>query len=242
MAQVRTQPSPHPTLAVSPDALAAFCRRHHIRRLAFFGSVLRDDFGPQSDVDVLVEYDPGHEPGLRSFAIQEELGRLLGHEVDLLAFRSVAKRVRDRVLAEAQVQYDRDRGGVLAILRDDGVERRRPTVDERDQVRLGHMLDAAREALEIGREGDRERFETDRISRRAIERLVQIVGEAARRIAPETQAAHPNIPWANITGMRNVLVHDYDDLNQDTVWDTVIDHLPVLVTQLERIVTPAPPS
>jgi predicted nucleotidyltransferase len=69
--------------------LAAFCRKYRIQKLAFWGSVLRDDFNPTSDVDVLVEFEQGYTPGLAFFAMPEELHKILGHEVDLLTFRGV---------------------------------------------------------------------------------------------------------------------------------------------------------
>ena len=89
------------------DVLADFCRRHHIRVLSLFGSVLRDDFRPDSDVDVLVEFQPGKVPGfIRLFAIEEELSALLGgHKVDLVTAKSLNHRIRARVLADAEVQY-----------------------------------------------------------------------------------------------------------------------------------------
>lgn len=91
---------------ISAERLAAYCRRHQIRRLSIFGSILRDDFQADSDVDVLVEFEPGHVPGLSFFPMQEELAEMLGHEVDLHTPASLSKYFRDRVLAEAQVQYD----------------------------------------------------------------------------------------------------------------------------------------
>ncbi len=68
-------------IAVPRERVADFCRRHHVRRLALFGSVLRDDFGPDSDVDVLVEFQPGHVPGLAFFAMQDELAEILGRPI-----------------------------------------------------------------------------------------------------------------------------------------------------------------
>jgi predicted nucleotidyltransferase len=91
---------------ISEEQLAAFCRRHHIRRLSFFGSILRDDFQADSDVDILVEFAPGHVPGLSFFAMQDELAEALGRDVDLHTPASLSKYFRDRVLVEAQVQYD----------------------------------------------------------------------------------------------------------------------------------------
>jgi predicted nucleotidyltransferase len=85
--------------------VADFCRRRHIRRLAFFGSVLRDDFGPESDVDVLIEFESGHVPGLEFLAMEEELSGILGRKVDLNTPGFLSPYFRDRVLAEAEVQY-----------------------------------------------------------------------------------------------------------------------------------------
>jgi predicted nucleotidyltransferase len=93
-------------VTVSQDELAAFCRDHHIRRLALFGSVLRDDFRPDSDIDVLVEFEPEHIPGLAFFDIQDELSTLLGRKVDLNTPRFLSRYFRDRVQAGARVLYD----------------------------------------------------------------------------------------------------------------------------------------
>jgi predicted nucleotidyltransferase len=90
---------------VDRSRLAEFCRRHHIRHLAFFGSVVRDDFRPDSDVDVLYEFVPGHEPGWDIASIEDELAALLGRRVDLVPFKYLNPHIRDQVLAEAETQY-----------------------------------------------------------------------------------------------------------------------------------------
>jgi predicted nucleotidyltransferase len=86
--------------------IADFCRRHHIRRLSLFGSILRESFGPHSDIDVLVEFEPGHTPGLAFFGMQEELSQILNRNVDLHTPASISRYFREQVLSEAQVQYD----------------------------------------------------------------------------------------------------------------------------------------
>jgi hypothetical protein len=92
---------------IPKQRIAEFCRRNHIRRLALFGSVLRDDFGPESDVDVLVDFEPGARVGLLRLAgIEIELGEILGRTVDLNTPGFLSKYFRDQVLAEAEVQYD----------------------------------------------------------------------------------------------------------------------------------------
>lgn len=93
-------------ITVDRQKLAEFCRRHRIRRLALFGSVLRHDFQPDSDVDVLVEFEPGYTPGLAFFALDEELSPILGgRKVDLATPASIYPRIRKRVLESAEVVY-----------------------------------------------------------------------------------------------------------------------------------------
>lgn len=95
-----------PELNLPENEIAAFCRRNHIRRLSLFGSALREDFRADSDLDLLVEFERGHVPGLRFFAMERELSRLMGRRVDLHTPGSLSPYFRDQVLAEAQIQYD----------------------------------------------------------------------------------------------------------------------------------------
>ena len=91
---------------VPQEKIADFCRKHHIRKLSFFRSVLRDDFRPDSDVDVLVVFAPGHTPGLEIVDIEEEFSSLLGgRKVDLVNPKYLNPRLKDRVLASAEVEY-----------------------------------------------------------------------------------------------------------------------------------------
>ena len=92
-------------IVVPKKQIAEFCRRHYIRKLSLFGSVLRDDFHPDSDVDVLVEFEPGRTPGLAFFAMQDELSELLGRPVDLNTPAWLSRYFRNDVLAEAEPMY-----------------------------------------------------------------------------------------------------------------------------------------
>ncbi len=92
-------------LVIPKDKVADFCRRCHIRRLAVFGSALRDDFTPDSDVDVLVEFEDGHTPGFAFFGMQDELSGLMGRKVDLHTPKFLSRYFRDKVIKEAEVQY-----------------------------------------------------------------------------------------------------------------------------------------
>lgn len=92
---------------ISADRIASFCEQHHISKLSLFGSVLREDFGPESDVDVLVEFEEGFVPGfIRLHALEKELSTLMeNRELDLVTPKSLNHRIRDQILNEARIQY-----------------------------------------------------------------------------------------------------------------------------------------
>ena len=89
------------------DKIASFCKKHHIRKLSLFGSIIRDDLGPDSDIDILVEFKPGNIPSFfHLFDMEEELSVILGgRKVDIRTPEDLSRYFRDRVLAEAVVQY-----------------------------------------------------------------------------------------------------------------------------------------
>lgn len=91
---------------IDKEQVANFCRKHHITTLALFGSVLTDRFGPESDVDVLVEFDPEHIPGLIALSgMERELSQLLGRKADMRTPNDLSRYFRDQVLREAVTQY-----------------------------------------------------------------------------------------------------------------------------------------
>jgi len=94
-----------PRVDVPQAAIADFCKRHAIRKLALFGSVLRDDFRPDSDVDVLVEFEPGHVPGLAFFGMQDELSQIFQREVELHTPAFLSPYFRREVVRAADVCY-----------------------------------------------------------------------------------------------------------------------------------------
>jgi predicted nucleotidyltransferase len=94
-------------IPIDQERIEGFCRRHHILRLCLFGCVLREDYTSGSDVDVLVEFEPGRVPGLAFFAMEMELSEVLGYPVDLNTPGFLSPHFRDRVLAEAETQYVR---------------------------------------------------------------------------------------------------------------------------------------
>ena len=107
-----------------------------------------------------------------------------------------------------------------------------------DEIRLRHMLDAAREAVSFARGRVREDLESDRQLVLSLIKDIEIVGEAATHVSESGQAQAPEIPWPDIVAMRNRLVHGYYSINLNIVWQTVQEDLPTLIAQLERIVPP----
>lgn len=101
-----SSPCVSPHISIDRETLAEFCRKYYIKRLAVFGSALRDDFRPDSDVDVLVEFQPGHVPGLDFIAIERELSSLLqGRRVDMVTPKFLSPRLRSQILASAEPLY-----------------------------------------------------------------------------------------------------------------------------------------
>ena len=104
-----------------------------------------------------------------------------------------------------------------------------------DRIRLQHILDAAQQAQQFIEGCNREDLETDRQRLFALVRCIEIIGEAGTKVSPSTQTRHSQIPWTQMRGMRNRLIHAYFDVNAQLVWDTVIDDLPPLIKQLTAI-------
>lgn len=90
---------------LSKREIAKFCRKYHIKKLALFGSILRQDFRPDSDIDVLVEFEPGHVPGFGIVAIEQELSKMAGRKVDLRTPGDLSRYFREQVVKEAEVRY-----------------------------------------------------------------------------------------------------------------------------------------
>ena len=105
-----------------------------------------------------------------------------------------------------------------------------------DLVRVRHILDAAREVLEFSTRKSRFDLDTDRMLNLSLVHLLEIIGEAAVGVSAEFRTKYPNVPWNEIVGMRNRLIHGYYDIDLDIVWRTIEEDIPPLVTELEKII------
>jgi uncharacterized protein with HEPN domain len=104
-----------------------------------------------------------------------------------------------------------------------------------DRIRLEHMLEAARQAVGVASEKVREDLHRDRFLVLGLMKCLEIIGEAASKVSVETRVRYPDIPWLQIIGMRNRLIHAYFDINLDLMWDTLREDLPSLIQILERV-------
>lgn len=107
-----------------------------------------------------------------------------------------------------------------------------------DRIYIGHMLDTARKIAAKVQSIDRTAYDADENLRLALAHLIQVVGEAARRVSSEVQRTYAAVPWREITGMRHKIVHDYMDVDEDVVWTVATADIPPLIAQLAQIVPP----
>jgi uncharacterized protein with HEPN domain len=113
-------------------------------------------------------------------------------------------------------------------------------LERRDAALLWDILEAARRATEFTQGKTFSDYQTNPLVQYAVERALEIVGEAANRISATLQEAHPEIPWRKMVGLRNVLIHEYGEIDHALVWAVVQEHLPILMAQVEPLVPPPP--
>lgn len=198
------------------DKIKAFCDRWQITELALFGSVLRNNFRRDSDVDVLVSFSPeAHHTLFDLVHMEDELKNIFQRDVDLVSRRGV----------ETSRNYLRRKKFYHLLM----------SSMQREPQFLLDMLQSVKLAMSYAVERLEEDLFTDTQFQDSVIRRLLIIGEAARRVSEQTRQTIPEIPWTDINGMRNRLVHKYDDIDLDIVWHTVQNSLPILISELEKI-------
>ena len=109
-----------------------------------------------------------------------------------------------------------------------------------DLTQLRHMIDAGKEAVELARGKTRDEIENERTLNLSLVRLIEVVGEAGSRVSPEVQAKHPSIPWRQVIGMRNRLIHGYGEIDHEILYETVTEDIPHLIAEIEKVLRATP--
>jgi len=201
------------------EEITEFCKKWGICEFSFFGSVLTDDFRPDSDIDVLVTFEEDAKHTLFDLVhMQDELKQIFGREVDLLTRRGV----------EQSRNYIR-RKSTLSPLE-------QPI--SRDMAYLLDILLAAKDARDFTAGLDKAAFLSDRKCQCAVTYGLEVIAEAVKRLSGDSQRKYPDIPWSAMGRVRDLHIPADDKVNLNEVWDTVQDDTPVLISELERIVPP----
>lgn len=233
---------PHPSIDLPMAQLEGFCRRWSIAELAVFGSALRDDFKPDSDVDFLVTFDPAARRTLFDvIEMREELASLIGRDIDLVERIAIERShnwLRRREILRTAIPVFSVLNRVLPLPH-------RPllaSADEtarRDMARTAaYLLDAinfSEQIIEFTREMTAKEFAADPKTQYAVLHLFTLLGEAVRKLPVELRENQAEIPWSQIIGMRNIIVHNYTDIDLDVVWDTAVNSLPDFLKAIEQI-------
>jgi hypothetical protein len=225
------------------DDIAAYCDRWHVTEFALFGSILREDFRPDSDLDCLVVFAPDARVSLFDLVgMQQDLGDRIGRSVDVVMRSSIEASDnyirRAEILETARIIYPH----VEHVTSSD----HRPPhhlhplsimqPNNRDRASLLDILKAAKLAREFGQGMTRTDLERDDIRRSAILYQLTILGEATKRLSRDFRDRYHQIQWQKIAGTRDFLIHEYDAINLDIVVDIINDDLLVFIPAMEALV------
>ncbi|MGL5080682.1 MAG: HepT-like ribonuclease domain-containing protein [Microcoleaceae cyanobacterium] len=219
--------------------IAEFCRRWQIFEFALFGSVLRDDFCPTSDVDVLVTYNPETEQTLNhSILAQTELESLFGRAVDLTQKQSLVNPFSRRaILDQHRIIYPLEKAEPITIT----VTNQTMQDSVRNHAALWDMVQAIQRIQTFTQGLNEAAYLENILVQQAVEQNLEIIGEAARgRITPEFRTHYPEVDWSGVIGLRNVVAHQYDQVNHVQIWRMITTILPSLQAQLTTLLPSTP--
>ncbi len=230
-------------LKVSPTQIAKFCQRWKITEFALFGSVLRDNFRPDSDIDVLVTFAPDVHVSLFAFVdIQDELAELFKRDVDVVSKSSIQESEnylrRQHILSSANLIYSSDPQANTDQFNPQLKLIGHFTEIDRDRTLLLDIVLASRKIQQYVAGVDGETFEQSTLLQDASVRQLEILGEAARRLSQPMRDSYPDIPWSAILGMKNRLIHDYNRVNTAIIWNVIFQELPDLIAKIEPQIPP----
>lgn len=220
-------------LQTTEFSIVQFCQRWQVQEMALFGSVIRDDFRLNSDVDVLVVLAPELRRDVFARAdMQNELSQLFGRDVDLTEKRLIKNPVsRAEILRSHRIIYPPELANFT------GIEKaNRQMIDTaRSRAALLDMVGAMSTIKEFVRGKTFAAYQADILLKSAVERQLEILGEAANRLKPAFQLDHSDIDWNGVVGLRNVIIHQYDDIDTEEIWSIATERVPLLLEQIQPL-------
>ena len=215
---------PIPTL----EQLKEVCEAHYIVKLAVYGSALREDFGPESDVDLLVKYGPGAgESPFSAFDTKEELSALFGgREIDLFTAERLPHYSRDRIIAEAELVYPERKPG------------RQPPLAVDEDTPLRFMRDLAREAIGETAGRTRQELGEDRLLLLLVSYPIESLGLPVKRVSQALRKKFPTIDFEELTDLRRHLIEEMHAIDLDRLWVAATEICPAIVAALDAFLPP----
>ena len=210
-------PSRDEALRILSEHKRTLSERFGVLDVALFGSTARDEAGEGSDVDVLAKFDEDIKKS-RPFAAQSYLEDVFGCKVDLVDDRNLRTEFRPYV-EEDILLGPQSRSGRMRDWR----------IPVRDMIRFCEYVLKYTDGVE------RTAFFSDEMRLDATLRRIELIGESANRVPQEIRNANPHIPWGDIIGARNRLIHDYDRIKEDVVWEIVQTGVPDLLPKLRDL-------
>ena len=226
-------------LNASETDIAAFCQRWHVEEFALFGSVIRTDFGPESDIDVLVVFGPDYkQSAFDKLEMQDELTALFRRKVDVGEKRLIKNPFSQaEILQTHRIIYPFERANFVAFAEADA-ERIRFV---RDASALFVMVEALESISDCLKEHDYERFLEDGIAQSATELLMSRVGSAASRLSADFVAAHSEVSWGEAAEMAAVVSYEVGkSVDVARVWEMAMEYVPEMLGAVKQLLPPLP--
>jgi predicted nucleotidyltransferase/uncharacterized protein with HEPN domain len=225
-------------LHISLSEIEAYCHRWHITEFALFGSVLRDDFRPDSDVDVLVVFEPDRSWTLFDIVrAQQDLEELLGRDVDLTQKNNLANPFsRAEILRTHRIIYPLKKVTSISIQTAD-----KTTLDNvRNNAALFDIEQSIREIQDFIQGANYQQYLENLLLRHAVERKCGIIARAIRRLSSEFRMAHFEVNWDEVAELEDLLSYPYDRINDAEVWRIITTEMPNLLEQIRGLIPQLP--
>ncbi len=200
-------------LAQYREQIMALAKQHKAQRIAVFGSIVRGDLQPESDIDFLVDFEADYALHDR-IGLIDDLGDLLGRRVDVVERDNLREELAPNILAEETPLGAKTRRDL-------------PPMKRNQRIYCNDILDRIGR-IEEYTSGGHDEFMSTRLIQDGVERAFSVIGEAIKQLDPELKSHYPHIPWRGFAGFRDMLAHQYRHIRLASVWRYTQEHVPEL--------------